>query len=111
MSSSLLLHLIVTVIRLARPGGLRSIVAESVLVKHQLLILIRGRTRAPNLSAAERFIRRFVRPFPEPSPRFALCNRLEAFHSARSPQHAGATKIPLVVFVQAQASAWPERTE
>jgi hypothetical protein len=35
-----------------------------VLVKHQLLIL----NRAPNLSAAERFIRRFLRPFHEPSP-------------------------------------------
>jgi putative transposase len=46
-------HLIVTV-RLARPGGLRSVIAESVLVKHQLLILNRGRKRAPNLSAAER---------------------------------------------------------
>jgi hypothetical protein len=52
MSSSLLLHLIVTFIRLARPGGLRSIVAESVLVKHQPLIL----SRAPNLSAAERIV-------------------------------------------------------
>jgi hypothetical protein len=32
----LFVHLIVTVVRLARPGGLRSVVAESVLVKHQL---------------------------------------------------------------------------
>jgi hypothetical protein len=32
----LFLHLIVTLARLARPGGLRSIVAESVLVRHQL---------------------------------------------------------------------------
>jgi hypothetical protein len=40
----LLVHLIVTVVRLARPGGLRSVIAESVLVKHQLLILNRGRT-------------------------------------------------------------------
>jgi putative transposase len=52
----LFVHLIVTVARLARPGGLRSVVAESVLVKHQLLILNRGRNRAPNLSAAERII-------------------------------------------------------
>jgi len=52
MSSSLLLHLIVTFIRLARPGGLRSIVAESVLVKHQPLIP----NRAPNLGAAERMV-------------------------------------------------------
>jgi hypothetical protein len=53
-------HLIVTIVRLARPGSLRSVVAESVLVKDQLLILNRGRNRGrnrvPNLSAAERII-------------------------------------------------------
>jgi hypothetical protein len=38
-------HLIVTLARLARPGGLRSVVAESMLVRHQLLILNRGRKR------------------------------------------------------------------
>src|SRR5258708_482230 len=53
---ALFLHVIVTVIRLARPGGLRSVVAESVLVRHQLLILNRGRKRAPNLRVADRFI-------------------------------------------------------
>ena len=42
--------------RLAQPGGLRSAVAESVLVKHQLLILNRGRKRAPNLRARDRII-------------------------------------------------------
>ena len=50
----LILHLIVTMVRLARPGGLRSVVAESVLVKHQLVILNRGRKRAPNLRTADR---------------------------------------------------------
>jgi hypothetical protein len=50
----LFLHLIVTIVRLARPGGLRSVVAESLLVKHQLRILNRGRKRAPNLRATER---------------------------------------------------------
>ena len=49
-------HLIVTLVRLARPGGLRSVVAESVLVRHQLRILNRGRKRAPNLRAADRII-------------------------------------------------------
>jgi transposase InsO family protein len=49
-------HLIVTLVRLARPGGLRSVVAESVLVKHQLRILNRGRKRAPNLRSADRVI-------------------------------------------------------
>ncbi len=52
----LFVHLIVTVVRLARPGGLRSVVAESLLVRHQLLILNRGRKRAPNLRALDRII-------------------------------------------------------
>jgi hypothetical protein len=52
----LFLHLIVTVFRLARPGGLRSVVAESALVRHQLLILKRGRKRAPNLRVSDRVV-------------------------------------------------------
>ena len=39
-------HLVVTVARLFGPGGARSIVAESLLVKHPLLILNRSRFRA-----------------------------------------------------------------
>ena len=39
----LFVHLIVTMARLAKPCGLRSVVAESVLVRHQLLSLSRGR--------------------------------------------------------------------
>src|SRR3989442_4203322 len=52
----LFVHLIATVVRLARPGGLRAVVAESVLVRHQLLILNRGRKRAPNLRVSDRII-------------------------------------------------------
>ena len=52
----LFVHLIVTVARLARPGGFRSVVAESVLVRQQLLVLNRGRKRAPNLRPADRII-------------------------------------------------------
>lgn len=50
----LFVHVIVTVVRLGRPGGLRSVVAESALIRHQLLILNRGRKRAPNLRATDR---------------------------------------------------------
>ena len=53
----LLVHLIATLARLMGPGGLRSVVAESVLVKQQLLILNRSRRRAAlvhNPSAATR---------------------------------------------------------
>jgi hypothetical protein len=52
----LFVPLVVTVARLARPGGLRSVVAESVLVRHQLLVLNRGRKRAPSLRGADRII-------------------------------------------------------
>jgi hypothetical protein len=45
----LFLHLLATVARLAGPGGAHSVVAESLLVKHQLLILNRSRKRSPNL--------------------------------------------------------------
>jgi hypothetical protein len=38
----LFLHLLATVARLTGPGGTRSVVAESVLVEQQLLILIRS---------------------------------------------------------------------
>jgi len=52
----LFLHFIVTVARLFGPGGVRSVVAESLLVKHQLLILNRSRVRAPDLKPADRII-------------------------------------------------------
>ena len=62
----LLLHLIVTLARLAGPGGVRSVVAESVLVRHQALVLSRGRKRAPNLRTADRIVMGlctlFIRP-------------------------------------------------
>src|SRR5437899_7786936 len=57
---ALLVHVIVTAIRLARPGGLRSVIAESTLVRHQLSILNRGRKRAPNLRVSDRIVERLI---------------------------------------------------
>jgi hypothetical protein len=54
--ATLLVHLICTALRLLSPGGARSVVAESMLLKHQLLILNRSRERAPNLKPADRLI-------------------------------------------------------
>src|SRR5262245_44790593 len=47
---------IVTIIRLIKPGGLRAVVAESALTRHQLLILNRSRKRAPSLRFSDRMI-------------------------------------------------------
>ncbi len=52
----LFLHLLATVARLAGPGGARSVVAESVLVKQQVLILNRSRRRSPNLRPSDRMV-------------------------------------------------------
>ncbi len=52
----LFIHLIVSIARLLGPGGARSVVAESLLVKHQLLILDRSRSRAPGLRPTDRVI-------------------------------------------------------
>jgi hypothetical protein len=63
----LIVHLITTVIRLAKPGGLRAVVAESVLAKHQMLILNRSRRRAPNLYIWDRVIAGFCSLWIKPS--------------------------------------------
>jgi len=52
----LFIHFIASLARLLGPGGARSLVAESLPLKHQLLILNRSRQRAPNLSASDRIL-------------------------------------------------------
>jgi putative transposase len=51
---ALIAHLLVTLARLARPGGLGAVAAESLAVKHQLLIMKRTRRRAPNMTPWDR---------------------------------------------------------
>lgn len=62
----LAVHVLVTFAKLLRPGGVRAVVAESLLLKHQLLITARSRQRAPNLTTTDRFVigltSLFVRP-------------------------------------------------
>src|SRR5882757_7370856 len=53
---ALFIHLIATLARLLGPGGVRSLVAESLLLKHQLLIVNRSRQRSPNRSAWDRIL-------------------------------------------------------
>jgi putative transposase len=60
-------HIIVTICRLWRPGGARSVIAESILLKQQLLILNRSRKRAPNLRVYDRFIAGVCSMFVKPS--------------------------------------------
>ena len=63
---ALLVHLLTTVAKLLGPGGARAIVADSLLMKQQLLIINRSRKRAPNLSALDRFLLGFWSLFLNP---------------------------------------------
>ncbi len=52
----LLGHLLVTIAKLLRPGGMRAVAAENAVLKQQLLVINRSRGRAPNLSPLDRFL-------------------------------------------------------
>ena len=50
----LLFALLATLAKLLRPGGIRTVIAENLLLKHQLIIHSRSRQRAPNLTTQDR---------------------------------------------------------
>ncbi len=52
----LAVQLIVTPAKLTRPDGVRAVIAESLLLKHQLIISGRSRRRAPPLTTMDRFV-------------------------------------------------------
>ena len=52
----LAIHLLVSLVKLVRPSGVRAVAAESLLLKHQLLISNRSRHRAPNLTTLDRVV-------------------------------------------------------
>ena len=52
----LTVHVLVVVAKMLRPGGIKAIIAENLLLKHQLAILGRSQRKAPNLKTTDRFI-------------------------------------------------------
>jgi hypothetical protein len=59
-------HLAVVVAKLLGTGGVRAVVAENFLLKHQLIVLGRSRQRAPNLTVIDRFLFGFGSLFLSP---------------------------------------------
>ncbi|MGA2866617.1 MAG: helix-turn-helix domain-containing protein [Verrucomicrobiota bacterium] len=83
----LLAHLLTTLATLLGSGGLKAVVAENLLLKHQLLIINRSRKRAPNLYVSQRLLLGFWLLFLNPRRllRNALIlkpSTLLAFHTA-----------------------------
>ena len=62
----LLFHLLTTLAKLIRPGGSRTVIAENLLLKQQLIIHSRARERAPNLSTQDRALLGFWSLFLNP---------------------------------------------
>jgi hypothetical protein len=62
----LLMHLLTTIAKLLGPGGAKAVVADSLLMKQQLLVISRTQRRAPNLSALDRFLFGFWTLFLNP---------------------------------------------
>ena len=62
----LLVHLLTTGAKLLGPGGTKTVIAENLLLKRQLLVVTRSRRRAPNLSNADRFLMGFWSLFLQP---------------------------------------------
>ena len=61
-----LLHLAVMAATLWGPGGVRSVMAENLLLKQQLIVLRRARKRAPNLTPSDRLLCGFYSMFLSP---------------------------------------------
>lgn len=68
MRSSLILfiHFLTTLSKLLGPGGIKAVLAENLLIKHQLLVSNRSRRRAPALSQADRIFMGFWSTFIKP---------------------------------------------
>jgi len=46
----------VTIAKLIRPGGIKTVIAENLLLKQQLMTLTRQRSRAPGLTSFDRIL-------------------------------------------------------
>ena len=52
----LLMHLMAALVKLMRLRGVKAVVADSLLLKQQLLVISHARRRAPNLTTLDRFL-------------------------------------------------------
>jgi putative transposase len=86
----LLTYLLAKLARLLRPGGARTIAAENLLMRQQLVMIQRSRHRAPNLTTHDRILFGFWSLFlsPRRSARAAgiiQASTLLRFHDALKP--------------------------
>src|SRR5262245_48485254 len=105
----LAIHLLATVAKLLRPGGVRAVVAESVLLKHQLVISSRARRRAPNLNSFDRFVLGLGSLFVPAGPVPKLAVMLKPQDLVEIPRGAQETQIPVAFLVGGSSAPRPKR--
>ena len=52
----LLIHFFVSAIKLLKPGGVKVVMAETIAMKQQLIVMNRGKKRSPKLATSDRFL-------------------------------------------------------
>ena len=52
----LAIHLLVLLAKSLKPGGIKSVIAENLMLKQQLIVMARTKLTSPNLKASDRFI-------------------------------------------------------
>ena len=106
----LAVHLLATIAKLVCPGGVRAVVAESVLLKHQLLISSRARRRAPNLNSFDRLLLGLGSLFVPPSRIPKLAVILKPGTLFRFPRGAQEMQVSVAFLVGRSSGPRPERT-
>ena len=76
-------HLLLTLFTLLKPGGVKTIASENIILRQQLIVVQRKRKRAPNLSTSDRFIFGFLCSLISP-------NRLRKIAIIVKPESRGA---------------------
>ena len=106
----LFIHLIAVLTQLFQPGGVRSLVAESLLLKHQLLIVNRSRQRSPNLSSWDRILAGWMALLVRPTRLLRSAIVLKPSTASLSQSHEQA-KVPHAVLTESPSEARPERSD
>jgi len=106
----LFIHFIATLARLLGPGGVRSLVAESLLLKHQLLIVNRSRQRTANLRSPDRILAGLMALLVRPTRLLRSAIVLKPSTLLGASQSLEQAKIPHAVLLESPSEARPERT-
>ena len=107
----LFIHFLAALARLLGPGGVRSIVAESLLLKHQLLLLNRPGQRSPPSLRVGPYSCRRAGTVDSTNSSAPFRNCTEAFDTASPSQGLEQAKVPHPVLPESPSEARPEGPE